>query len=106
MNERIWTPTRIRTVVVSTLFGVALAEGMVLMFDVVVKVVLYPHLGASNPLLTDWVNWVTGLLSLPCFISGIRNAYIANGILGAIAGATIGVVVSQFIRPKTASSRG
>ena len=61
--------------------------------------VLYPYLGSSQALLADWVEALSFPLLLIHFMFGmvgVDNPYVANGIVGGIAGAIIALFVSEF----------
>jgi hypothetical protein len=95
MDEPIWTPARRRIVVLATLFGIAFADGMLVIVRLV-RSFLWSQPGPSYDLLTGWIELLDGLLFLPSIALGVQNNYLANAILGAIAGAIIGLFASEF----------
>jgi hypothetical protein len=100
MNEPIWTPAKRRFVIMATLFGIAVADGMLLTFEAL-KWLGNPQFASSYGLLTNWAEALAVLVLLPSFIFGGENPYFVNAILGAIAGAIIGLYISEFTNARS-----
>jgi hypothetical protein len=100
MKERIWTRARIRIVVIATLSGVAVTDGMLVMREAL-SWVGKPQFNSSYQLLTNWAE----LVALPFSIVGVffdgGYLYVALGVIGALGGATIGLFISEFTSEKS-----